>query len=226
MRVLLIEDEEMLGALITEGLEVSHYEVVWERDGLAGLDRARDETFGVILLDIMLPGADGWTVCRRLRERKDRTPVLMLTARDSVEDRVRGLDIGADDYLPKPFDFKELRARVRALMRRERIHRSGVIRVADLEIDSTARRVTAAGREVALTAREFALLEALAAHEGQILSQDRILQRVWGDEDTASNTVEVYVSMLRKKIDAGREHRLIHTVRGLGYTLRAPLAAQ
>jgi DNA-binding response OmpR family regulator len=224
VRVLLIEDEDDLGEVVKEGLEASRYEVVWERDGRAGLERAVEGGFSVILLDLMLPGMDGWAICRRLRDRRDPTPILMLTARDGVDDRVRGLETGADDYLPKPFDFKELRARVRALLRRERVHRAGLIRVADLTIDTDSRKATLAGRDLPLTAREYTLLEALAGHEGRILSQERILERVWGDEDSASNTVEVYVSMLRKKIDAGRdpERRLIHTVRGLGYTLRAP----
>ncbi|RYG91658.1 MAG: response regulator transcription factor [Alphaproteobacteria bacterium] len=222
MRILLIEDEEMLGTLIREGLETSHYQVTWERNGEVGLQRAREEEFAVILLDIMLPGLDGWTICRRLRESKNRTPILMMTARDDVDDRVRGLELGADDYLPKPFEFKELRARIRALMRRERVHRGSCMRVADIEVDTVARRVTVAGRVVALTAREYSLLEALVAYEGQILSQERILSRVWDDEGAMSNTVEVYVSMLRKKIDVGRSQKLIQTVRGLGYTLRAP----
>jgi len=222
MRILLIEDEEMLGTLIREGLETSHYQVTWERNGEMGLQRAREEEFAVILLDIMLPGMDGWTICRRLRENKNRTPILMMTARDEVDDRVRGLELGADDYLPKPFEFKELRARIRALMRRERVHRGSCMRVADIEVDTVARRVTVAGRNVALTAREYSLLEALVAYEGQILSQERILSRVWDDEGAMSNTVEVYVSMLRKKIDVGRSQKLIQTVRGLGYTLRAP----
>lgn len=220
MRLLLIEDEEVLGELIQEGLEVSNYEVVWERDGLAGLDRAMEGDFAAILLDIMLPGIDGWNICRRLRARRDKTPILMLTARDDVDDRVRGLEIGADDYLPKPFEFKELRARIQALLRRERIHRGTLINVADIEINTTTHQVTMAGKEITLTTREYTLLEALAAHEGQILSQERILSRVWDDDNTASNTVEVYISMLRKKIDTGRAQKLIHTVRGLGYTLR------
>lgn len=215
----------MLGTLVKEGLEASHYEVVWETDGRGGLERARDGGFSLLVLDLMLPGLSGWEVCQAVRRRKDTTPILMLTARDGVDDRVSGLEMGADDYLTKPFEFKELRARVRALLRRERVHRASVIRVADLQIDTDARTVTMAGAALPLTAREYTLLEALAAHEGQILSQDRILERVWGEEDgAASNTVEVYVSMLRKKIDAARpaEMRLIHTVRGLGYSLRAP----
>lgn len=220
VRLLLIEDEDVLGALIKEGLETSFYQVIWVRDGLSALERTREEDFAVILLDVMLPGVDGWTICRRLRDRRNATPILMLTARDSVEDRVKGLEMGADDYLPKPFEFKELRARVRALLRRERIHRSSVIRIADLEIDTLARRVTVAGRDISLTAREYVLLETLAAYEGQMFSQERILSRVWGDETLTANTVEVYISTLRKKIDSGREQKLIQTVRGFGYTLR------
>lgn len=227
-RVLLIEDEELLGATVREGLENDRFSVVWETTGRAGAERAREGGFSLILLDILLPDGDGWEVCRAIRRRRDTTPILMLTALDSVDDRVKGLELGADDYLPKPFALKELRARARALLRREQVHKARIIRVADLEIDTTARCVTRGGREVPLTAREYTLLEALATHEGRILSQERILGQVWGqswgDDGAAagSNTVEVYVSQLRKKLGADRECRLIHTVRGLGYTLRAP----
>jgi two-component system copper resistance phosphate regulon response regulator CusR len=146
----------------------------------------------------------------------------MLTARGSVDDRVRGLEAGADDYLPKPFEFPELLARVRALVRRERMHRTRVIEVVDLEIDTGLRRVARAGQEVPLTPREYSLLEALAVHEGQVLTREVIQERVWMDEDSYSNTVDVYIGMLRRKVDDNHPQKLIHTVRGVGYTLRAP----
>src|SRR5262249_45437542 len=144
------------------------------------------------------------------------------TARDTIDDRVRGLDTGADDYLPKPFDFKELMARVRALLRRDRVHRTRIIRVGDLVIDTAQRRVTRAGAEVGLSRREYDLLEALAAYESQVLSRETIQERIWMNEESFSNTVDVYIGLLRKKIDAGHSVKLIHTVHGAGYTLRLP----
>ncbi|HEX5323048.1 MAG TPA: response regulator transcription factor, partial [Capsulimonadaceae bacterium] len=172
--------------------------------------------------DVMLPGMDGFRICEELRERGVASPILMLTARDAVRDRVHGLQIGADDYLPKPFDFAELVARVQALLRRDRLHKTRQIKIADLEIDTRARRVMRGGQEVALTPREYALLEALASHEAQVLTREVIQERVWLDEESSSNTVDVYIGSLRKKIDAGHEVKLIQTVHGVGYTLKAP----
>jgi DNA-binding response OmpR family regulator len=163
---------------------------------------------------------DGWTICERLREKRNATPILMLTARDNVRDKVRGLEIGADDYLSKPFNFGELLARVNALIRRDRMHKTKVIIIGDLSIDPGARRVERAGKEISLTEREFTLLEALASHEGQVLTREAIQERVWLDEDSYSNTVDVYIGTLRKKIDAGFDEKLIKTVHGVGYTLR------
>jgi DNA-binding response OmpR family regulator len=229
MRVLLIEDDEAIAEEIKEGLEEEHFRVDVAANGPAGLALAEAEEgrYAVILLDIMLPGIDGWEVCRRLRARRDRTSILMLTARDAPPDRVRGLDLGADDYLPKPFDFGELVARVRALQRRDRIHRTRLIRIADLEIDTGAHRVFRGGQELSLTDREFTLLEALASRQGHALSREFIQQRVWGDDEVLSNTVDAWVHLLRKKIDAGRSVKLIQTVHGIGYALRddAPAAA-
>lgn len=222
MRILVVEDDPVIGGLIRKGLELSRFEVDLVADGAAGLRTALQEPYGLIILDIMLPGRDGWAVCQALRDRKNTTPILMLTARDAIDDRVRGLEAGADDYLVKPFDVKELVARVRALLRRDKLHRSRVIRVADLEIDTTAGRVSRAGQDVALTPREFTLLVALASNEGRIVSREMIQDRVWMEEEGFSNTVDVHVAKLRKKIDANHAIKLIHTVHRFGYRLSAP----
>jgi two-component system copper resistance phosphate regulon response regulator CusR len=220
MRILLVEDEPEIGAVVQRGLEKAGYRVEWRRDGASAREAAQTTFFALIVLDLMLPLMDGWAVCRELRAARDTTPILMLTARDAVEDRVRGLEMGADDYLTKPFAFSELLARVRALLRRDRIHKTATIQVADLVVDTAARRATRAGRELSLTPREYLLLEALAAREGYVLTRDAILERVWANDDAASNTVDVHVGTLRKKVDAGQAVRLIQTVRGLVYTLR------
>jgi DNA-binding response OmpR family regulator len=221
MRVLVIEDEPAMAQVIGWGLEQAHFVVDAAGDGETGLRMALEGAYAALVLDLLLPRLDGWRVCEALRSGRNRVPILMLTARGDVEDRVRGLEAGADDYLPKPFDMKELVARVRALVRRDRIHRTRVIRVADLEIDTAARRVTRAGVEIGLSAREYDLLEALASREGQVLTRDVILERIWMDDDSYSNTVDVRIGLLRKKIDAVGSSRLIHTVRGVGYVLRS-----
>jgi DNA-binding response OmpR family regulator len=222
MKILLVEDDAGIARLIKRGLEDSGYDVDAAADGSVGLEMALSRHYGLVILDVMLPGMDGWEICRSLRDGRARMPILMVTARDMVDDRVKGLDLGADDYLPKPFDFAELLARVRALLRRDKMHRTRVVRVADLEIDTGQRRVTRGGDEIGLSQREYELLEALAAHESQVLSREVIQERIWMDEDSSSNTVDVYINMLRKKIDANREPKLIQTVRGVGYTLRVP----
>jgi two-component system copper resistance phosphate regulon response regulator CusR len=222
VRILVVEDDPVISALIRRALEQAHFEVEVCADGTSGLQSARDPGFGLIVLDVMLPGMDGWTICRTLRDRRITTPILMLTARDSVEDRVRGLEGGADDYLPKPFDFKELLARVRALLRRDKLHKTRVIRVADLEIETTARVVSRGGQEIALTPREYTLLEALVLNEGRVVTREMITDRIWQDDESFSNTVNVHVANLRKKIDANHPVKLIHTIHGVGYTLRSP----
>jgi len=222
MRILLIEDEELLGSVVREGLEADHHTVEWVQDGTAGLELARRGGYDLLVLDLMLPGTDGWSICEALRRRRDTTPILMLTARGEVEDRVRGLEIGADDYLPKPFDFQELRARVRALLRRDKVQKSSVLRISDLVIDTRTRRVQRAGQEILLTPREYDLLEALAAREGEVLTRELIQERVWNDPSSYSNTVEVHIRALRRKIDADHPVRLIHTVHRYGYMLRGP----
>ena len=222
MKILLIEDEAGIAGLIRRGLEGANYAVDVAGDGKVGLNMALDTVYNLIILDVMLPGLDGMRVCAELRAQKQRVPILMLTARDGIEDRVRGLDMGADDYLAKPFDFAELLARVRAQLRRDKVHRTRVIRVGDLEIDTAQRRVTRAGTEIGLSHREYELLEALASYESQVLTREAIQERIWQNEDSYSNTVDVYIGMLRKKIDAGQAVKLIHTVHGVGYTLRLP----
>jgi two-component system copper resistance phosphate regulon response regulator CusR len=222
MRILLVEDEKAIASVIRRGLEAARFEVDVAPDGEAGLALALEREYAIIVLDLMLPKRDGWSVCEELRARRVLTPILMLTARDGAQDKVRGLETGADDYLSKPFDFSELVARVRALLRRDKIHRTRVIKVADLEIDTVAGTVRREGKELHLTRREFTLLEALAANEGRVLTREAILDRVWMDEESYSNTVDVHIGLLRKKVDAGRDVRLIHTVHGVGYTLRAP----
>jgi DNA-binding response OmpR family regulator len=212
-RILVVEDEAVMAELLRQAM-----------DGVAGLEQALDKDYALILLDVMLPGQDGWTVCRELRARRRTVPILMLTARDSVPDRVRGLEGGADDYLPKPFEFAELIARVRALLRRDRVHKASRIIVGDLTIDTAARQVWRGGQEAFLTEREYTLLEALAANEGRILSREQILERVWMDSESSSNTVEVHMRTLRRKMDTDPDFPLIHTVRGLGYVLRRPAA--
>jgi DNA-binding response OmpR family regulator len=222
MRLLLVEDERGIADLIRDGLEEANLTVDVARDGETGLALALTHTYHLILLDLMLPGRDGLSLCAELRARRDRVPILMLTARDTLQDRINGLDVGADDYLAKPFDFTELLARIRALLRRDRQHQTRAIRVGDLEIDTRQHRVTRSGVEINLSPREYDLLEALATHTGKILTRQAIQERVWMNEEAGYNIVNVYVRMLRKKIDADFPVKLIHTVHGEGYTLRVP----
>ncbi len=222
MRLLLVEDEAAIACRIRESLEEARYTVDWARDGVEALALAEEREYAAIILDLMLPGVDGWEVCETLRRRRDPTPILMLTARNALEDRIRGFEIGADDYLPKPFALPELRVRVRALIRRAAVHRTRLIRIADLEIDTEARRVSRSGREIPLTLREYTLLEALARNEGRVLSREYVLERVWNDDESYSNTTAVRIRQLRQKVDDGHTVRLIHTVYGQGYVLRAP----
>ncbi len=222
MRLLLIEDDDGIAEVVRAGLEEARFIVDRTDNGETGLRMARKGGYALIILDVMLPRLDGLAVCRALRAERVVTPILMVTARDAVPDRVRGFELGADDYLPKPFDFSELLARVRALVRRDRIHKGRVIRIADLEIDTDLRVVTRGGDPIHLTPREYRLLEALAANEGRVLTREVIQERIWMDEEAASNTVDVHINFLRKKIDAGHDQRLIHTVHRVGYVLRAP----
>ncbi len=226
MRLLLVEDDVPNAAIIRRCLEEENYTVDVAHDGRLGLRQALTEAYSVIVLDLMLPGMDGWKVCEELRQQRVSTPILILTARGEVRDRVRGLDAGADDYLPKPFHFSEFLARLRALQRRDKLHKGRHIRIAHLEIDTALRRVTCHGQEVALAAQEYALLELLARNEGRALSREAIMNSVWRNEDSYSNSVDVHIGILRKKIDCDSEVKLIHTVRRIGYMIRRPELAE
>jgi DNA-binding response OmpR family regulator len=223
--LLVVEDEPAIADFLVRGLGEAGYAVDLAPDGAAALDLAAAGAFDVVVLDILLPRLDGLEVCRRMRARGDRTPVLMLTARDAVEDRVRGLDTGADDYLVKPFAFGELLARIRALSRREPVLAGNVLRVADLELDTAARRARRGQRRIDLTAREFALLEYLMRNPDRVLTRSMITERVWNyDAMNIANVIDVYISHLRRKIDDSSDVKLIHTVRGAGYRIAAPEA--
>jgi two-component system copper resistance phosphate regulon response regulator CusR len=221
MRLLVVEDDEEIAEQIARALRGDGYTVDVLDNGRDAPGQVAMNHYLLIVLDGMLPGMDGWAVCRELRRRRDAVPILMLTARDSVDDRVRGLEEGADDYLVKPFDYRELLARVRALIRRDKVVRTGIIKVADLEIDSRSHHVTRAGQEIRLTPREYSLLEALARNAGRTLTRDVILDRIWDREENTENAVNFHVTSLRRKVDAGHDVKLIHTVHGFGYVLRS-----
>lgn len=220
MRILIVEDEERIARFLKKGLEEESYAVDVAPDGAAALDWVAGATYDLILLDVMLPGLNGFEVCRILRQRGVATPILMLTARDEVDDRVTGLDAGADDYLPKPFAFKELLARLRALARRATTAATPdtVLKLADLSLDTITHRAKRGEREIELTAKEYALLEYLLRNVRRTLSRTLIRESIWGyDYYGASNVVDVYVRHLRQKLEAHGEPPLIHTVRGVGY---------
>jgi heavy metal response regulator len=222
MRILVVEDERKVASFIQRGLEAEAHQVDVAHDGATGLARALDSEYDLLVLDVMLPGRDGLSVLRELRARRRQLPVLLLTARAGVTDKVAGLDGGADDYLTKPFEVAELLARVRALLRRG-TPAPAVLAIADLRLDPSTRTVTRANRTIELTAREYALLEYFLRNAGRVLSRALIAQHVWGVSfDTFTNVIDVYVNYLRRKIDADFEPKLIHTVRGAGYVLRGP----
>jgi len=223
MRLLVVEDDPKLATALRQGLGENGYTVDLANDFAAGLSRALERSYDALLLDLMLPGGDGLELLRRLRQRGRPTPVLVLSARSRVSDRVRGLDLGADDYLPKPFDFDELLARLRAITRRPASAPVAVLRAADLALDPARRRVRRSGRPVELTSREFALLEFLMRRKGLVVTRAMILSHVWQtDYDAGSNIVDVYVNYLRRKLENDDSPKLIHTVRGVGYVLRDP----
>jgi two-component system OmpR family response regulator len=223
VRVLVVEDETRMAALLKRGLEEEGYAVDLAADGDEGLFLAIENDYDLVLLDAMLPKLSGYDVCRQMRERRRWSPVLMLTARDGIADRVAGLDAGADDYLTKPFAFAELTARLRALLRRGSSERAPVLEVGDLSLDPAAHSVHRAGQPIDLTAKEFALLELLMRHAGEVLSRTRILEHVWDFAyDPSSNVVDQYIAYLRRKIDKPFDREDVETVRGAGYRLRVP----
>jgi heavy metal response regulator len=226
MRVLVVEDDQRILDFIRKGLEEEGHAVDVAHDGDEALDWPAVVDFDAIVLDVMLPGRDGLEVCRTMRARGVRTPILMLTARDTVEDRVAGLDSGADDYLVKPFAFAELLARLRALMRREPVLLGTKLEVADLTLDTATRQVSRAGQPVTLTNKEYALLEYLMRHPNQVLTRTMIAEHVWNfDFDTGTNVIDVHIRYLRRKIDDPYEPKLIQTVRGAGYRISADPAS-
>jgi len=221
MRILVIEDEKKIASFIKRGLTEQNYTVDVAADGEEGLTLAEINPYDLIVLDIMLPGKDGFSVCRTLRRNNINTPILMLTARDDLKDKVFGLDSGADDYLTKPFAFAEFLARVRVLLRRQGNVKSTTLRAADLALDQLTRQATRSGKPIDLTPTEYALLEYLMLNHGQVVTRTMLSEHVWNqDFDSFSNVINVYVNYLRKKVDADFDKKLIHSVRGAGYMLK------
>ncbi len=223
MRILVVEDESKVADALREGLEDERYDVVVERTGEGAFFRVNTETYDVVLLDLTLPGRDGLEILRALRQRRMETPVLVLTARDTLEDRVNGLDAGADDYLVKPFAFAELLARIRALVRRGRVADAPKLAVGDLEMDLVTRKVLRAAKPVDLTVREFELLEFLMRYQGQVVSRETLARDVWKETARTTpldNVIDVHIARLRRKVDLEHTIKLIHTVRGVGFMLR------
>jgi heavy metal response regulator len=225
MHILVVDDENKVASFIQRALEAEHHQVDVAADGEAALNRAAEHDYDLLILDVMLPKRDGFEVLRELRRRGSQLPVLLLTARAEVSDKVSGLDLGADDYLTKPFVVEELLARVRALLRRGGTPPAPVLKVADLSLDPATRKVTRGDRSIELTAREHSLLEFFMRNPGRVLSRAVIAQHVWGVSfDTFTNVIDVYVNYLRRKIDSDVEPKLLHTVRGAGYVLKEPEA--
>src|SRR5262249_53226013 len=221
MRILLIEDEVKLSGFIKRGLVAERYAVDVAKDGRSGLELAQTYQYDLILLDLMLPGMDGSEVLRRIRKEDSSVPVLILSARDTVQDKVAQIEKGADDYLTKPFAFAELLVRIKALMRRGPVNRASTIRVSDLQLDRLSQQVRHAGQRIDLTAKEYALLEYLMSNAGRVLSRNMIIEHVWDQSfDGITNIVDVYIRHLRNKVDTGHESKLLRTVRGVGYTIR------
>lgn len=220
MRILVVEDEEKVSRFVARGLEAERFAVDKVADGVSGLELATLYEYDLIILDLLLPGLSGTEMLRRLREVNAHVPVLVLTARDAIGDKVENFEAGADDYLTKPFAFAELLARVKALLRRGAVNRSNVIRVADLELDRLSQTVRRDGKRIELTAKEYGLLEYLLANAGRVLSRTMIIEHVWDQSfDSVTNIVDVYVRHLRNKVDDPFERKLIRTVRGVGYSI-------
>ena len=223
MRILVVEDEQKVANALREGLQGERYDVVVERTGEGAFFRMTTEQFDAILLDLTLPGRDGLEILKAMRERGMKTPVLVLTARDTLQDRVIGLDSGADDYLIKPFAFAELLARIRALVRRGRVAEAPRLSAGDLDVELITRKVTRGGQPIELTVREFELLEYLVRHQGQVVSRELLARDVWKETARTTpldNVIDVHIARLRRKVDADQPARLIHTVRGVGFMLR------
>lgn len=223
MKILIVEDEKNLVKILKKGLEEHSFIIDCSFDGEEGLYMAETFTYDAIILDVMLPKVDGLTVLDNLRKRKVDVPVLLLTARGSVEDRVRGLNIGADDYIVKPFDFSELLARLKAIIRRTKGKASPLVIIDDLTIDTNARTVRRSDEEIKLSAKEYSILEYLAINKGRIISRTELIEHVYAEDfDLDSNVIDVYINFLRNKIDRNYSRKLIHTVRGAGYILKGP----
>jgi two-component system copper resistance phosphate regulon response regulator CusR len=221
MKILIIEDEKGLARLIKKGLEENYFTVDMSFDGVEGMHMAETWPYDAILLDIMLPGIDGFEILQSLRDRKNDVPVLVITARGEIEERIKGLNFGADDYIPKPFDLSELIARLRSVIRRSKGKSSPLIMIDDLAIDLNARTVARGGQAITLSAREFTLLEYLALNSGRVVSRTELIDHIYGsDTEWDSNVIDVYINYLRNKIDKGFGRALIHTMRGAGYILK------
>lgn len=221
MRVLVVEDETKIASFIRRGLKEEHYSVDLAADAEKALYMADVNSYDLIVLDLMLPGKDGIAICQELRSKKVVTPILMLTARDTLKEKVRGLDAGADDYLTKPFAFEELLARMRALMRRKGSDKITKIKISDLELDQVTHKVTRSGKDIILTSKEYALLEYLMLNANQVVTRTMISEHVWEEDfDSFTNVIDVYINYLRNKIDSGSDKQLIHTIRGTGYILK------
>lgn len=222
MRILVVDDEKRIASFIKRGLEEEHYVVDVASDNENAQFLAETNTYDCILLDRMLPGKDGLSICKELRRKKIGVPILMLTAKGSVEDRVDGLDAGADDYLPKPFAFEELLARIRVLLRRKREDTAPTLVVGDLVLNQLTHTVTRAGKEIVVTSKEYVLLEYLMRNADQVVTRTMISEHVWHEDfDSFTNVIDVYINYLRKKIDKGFSEKLIHTLRGAGYLLKS-----
>jgi DNA-binding response OmpR family regulator len=221
MRILIVEDEQKVSALVKRGLTAERYAVDVAADGLEGFELAEAYPYDLIILDLMLPRLTGGEVLQRIRRKNSHVPVLVLTARDSIDDKVKLFELGADDYLTKPFAFAELLVRVKALLRRGPVNRSSTLRIGDLELDRLTQQVRRGGRRVELTAKEYSLLEYLMQNEDRVLSRNMIIEHVWDQSfDGVTNIVDVYVKHLRSKVDDGNSLKMIRTVRGTGYTIR------
>jgi DNA-binding response OmpR family regulator len=221
MRILIIEDDRRLARQLKKGLDEQGHSATLAFDGIEGLDAAELSEFEVLVLDVMLPGLDGLTIVRRLRQNRIGTPILLLTARDTPDDVIAGLDAGADDYLTKPFSFKILVARLRALSRRIQVDPQTLLRIGDLVLDPATHEVKRSGSPVSLSRTEFVILELLMRNAGRVISRTRLIEAVWGsDRDVQSNTLDVFIRQLRMKVEAPGTAKLVHTIRGIGYTVR------